>query len=54
MNTQTTTQLPIPPYFNPETVGEVWRVPYQERAAQAEAWAKQHSIQPASSDNRRI
>lgn len=53
MNTQTT-QLPIPPHFNPETVGEVWRVPYQERAAQAEAWAKQHNIQPASLDNRRI
>jgi len=54
MNTQTTTQVPIPPHFQPEKVGEVWRVPYQERAAQAEAWAKQHNIQPASLDNRRI
>ncbi|MDZ7956491.1 MAG: cysteine hydrolase family protein [Aulosira sp. DedQUE10] len=54
MNIQTTTQLPIPPHFQPEKVGEVWRVPYQKRAVQAEAWAKQHDIQPASLDNRRI
>ncbi|MEG4270373.1 MULTISPECIES: isochorismatase [unclassified Microcoleus] len=43
-------QLPIPEYFDPKKVGEVWRVPYQERAAQAKDWAKQHSIQPAASD----
>ena len=54
MNTQTTTQLPIPPHFQPEKVGEVWRVPYQELAMQAETWAKQHNIQPAAFDNRRI
>jgi nicotinamidase-related amidase len=54
MNTQTTTQLPIPPHFKSEKVGEVWCVPYQERATQAEAWAKQYNIQPASFDNRRI
>lgn len=54
MNTQTTTQLPIPPHFNPQKVGEVWRVPYQERAAAAEAWAKQHDIQPASGDKTRV
>ena len=28
-------ELPIPPHFAPARVGEVWRVPYQERAAQA-------------------
>ncbi|BAY33169.1 hypothetical protein NIES2107_50640 [Nostoc carneum NIES-2107] len=54
MNTQSPTQLPIPPYYQPEKVGEVWRVPYQERAAQAEAWAQQHNIPPAASDKRRI
>ncbi|MEG4326315.1 isochorismatase [Microcoleus sp. herbarium5] len=47
-------QLPIPEHFDPKKVGEVWRVPYQERAAQAKDWAKQHSIQPASSDKKRI
>ncbi|MEG4233624.1 isochorismatase [Microcoleus sp. Pol11C3] len=47
-------QLPIPEYFDPKKLGEVWRVPYQERAAQAKEWAKQHSIQPASSDKNRI
>ncbi|MBD2194577.1 MULTISPECIES: isochorismatase [Calothrix] len=54
MNTQTNSQLPIPPQFHPDTVGSVWRVPYQEIAAQAEAWAKQYNIQPSSSDKTRI
>ncbi|MHC5722172.1 MAG: isochorismatase, partial [Nostoc sp.] len=48
MNTQITPQLSIPPHFNPAQVGEVSRVPYQERAAEAEIWAKQHDIKPAS------
>lgn len=46
----TTTQLPIPKHFDPLTVGEVWRVPYQDRAAQAIAWAKQHHLPPAAED----
>jgi nicotinamidase-related amidase len=54
MNAQTINQLPIPPYFNPEKVSEVWRVPYQERATDAEAWAKQYNIKPASVDKIRI
>jgi nicotinamidase-related amidase len=45
---------PIPPHSNPENVGEVWKVPYQERAEDAEKWAKQHKIQPASRDKFRI
>ncbi|WP_066380550.1 isochorismatase [Anabaena sp. CA = ATCC 33047] len=53
MSTQTN-QLPIPPHFHPETVGEVWRVPYQQRASEAEAWAKQHHISPAALDKTRI
>jgi nicotinamidase-related amidase len=43
-------QLAIPEYFDPKKVSEVWRVPYQERAAQAKEWVKQHTIQPAASD----
>lgn len=50
----THTQLPIPSHFNPNKVGEVWRVPYQDRAAEAKAWAKQYGIQPATSDTTRI
>ncbi|MFQ5754104.1 MAG: isochorismatase [bacterium] len=46
--------LTIPAHFNPEKVGEVWKVAYQERAADAEEWAKQHNIQPAATDTFRI
>lgn len=45
---------PIPDHFDPETVGQVWRVPYQERAEQALAWAKQHDINPACDDGFKI
>ncbi len=54
MNNFIKTQLPIPPYFNAEKVGEVWRVPYQEIAAAAEAWAEQYNIQPAALDKTNI
>ncbi|MBD1882450.1 isochorismatase [Microcoleus vaginatus] len=47
-------QLPIPEHFDQKKVGEVWRVPYRERAAQAKDWAKQHNIQPAAKDTNRI
>jgi nicotinamidase-related amidase len=47
-------ELPIPPHFNPEKVGEVWKVAYQERATDAEKWAKEHDLQPASADSFRI
>ncbi len=47
-------ELPIPPHFDSARVGEVWRVPYQERAGEAEVWAKQHSISPAANDRFRI
>jgi nicotinamidase-related amidase len=50
----TTTQLPIPAHFDASKVGEVWRVPYQDRAIAAKAWAKQFDLQPAASDRTRI
>lgn len=50
----TQTLLPIPQHFNPHQVREVWRVPYQERAADAIAWAKRYGISPAATDRRRI
>ena len=40
--------LPIPEFFDPGKLDQVWRVPYEERARQARAWALQHGLQPAS------
>ena len=54
VNTQTMTQLPIPSYFDPQKMGEVWRIPYQKRADEAKAWAKQHNIKPVAEDKTRI
>jgi nicotinamidase-related amidase len=47
-------ELPIPSHFHPDRVGEVWRVPYQDRAAEAEQWAKQNNIRLAADDHFRI
>jgi len=47
-------ELPIPSHFDPGKTGEVWKVPYQERAGQAEQWAGTHRLQPASQDAFRI
>ena len=47
-------ELPIPPHFDAERVGDVWRVPYQERAAQAALWAKEHGVSPAAEDGVRV
>jgi nicotinamidase-related amidase len=46
--------LPVPPHFDPERVAEVWRVPYEERASNAAAWARAHGLRPAADDSRRI
>ena len=48
------TQLPTPDYFDTKKVSQVWRVPYQERAAEAKEWAQKYSIQPAASDKNQI
>ena len=47
-------ELPVPAFYRPERVGEVWRVPYEDRAREAWAWAERHSIPPASVDALRI
>lgn len=51
---QTIQKLPIPPHFDCTKVGEVWRVNYQNRAIEAQDWAKQYNIQPAAEDKSRI
>ena len=47
-------ELPIPSFFDPARAGEVWRVPYQERAEQAARWAQSHDIRRAAEDRLRI
>lgn len=47
-------QLPLPPHFIPDKVSQIWRVPYEQRAADAEAWSRQHNIRPAADDSVRI
>lgn len=42
------TTLPIPSFFDSKKVGDVWRVPYEERARQARDWARQHGLEAAS------
>lgn len=46
--------LPIPEFFNPQSLDKVWRVPYEERARQAADWARQHQLQPAGSSKPKI
>ncbi|MGE5690471.1 MAG: isochorismatase [Pseudomonadota bacterium] len=46
--------LPVPTHFDPARVGEVWRVPYEERAADAERWVAAHEIRPAAHDTFRL
>ncbi len=41
-------QLPIPSFFDPNRVSEIWKVDYATRAAQANDWSKQHNLEPAS------
>jgi nicotinamidase-related amidase len=47
-------ELPLPEHFDPSSVGEVWRVPYEERAPEASAWAESHGLRPAAEDAVRI
>ena len=47
-------ELPIPPHFDPTRVGEVWRVPYEDRAREAPAWAAEHGIGPSAQDRFRV
>lgn len=46
--------LPIPPHFDPDSVGKVWKVPYQQRAEEAKRWAEHHNLRPASADEFKI
>ncbi len=47
-------ELPVPPHFDPSRVAQVWPVPYGERAAEAERFARLHRIPPAAEDEARV
>jgi nicotinamidase-related amidase len=47
-------ELPLPAHFEPTRVGEVWRVPYEDRAREAEQWAEKHGLRPAAEDSFRL
>ena len=44
----------LPSHFDRTKVGQLWRVPYQQRAAEAEEWAKKYSLAPAAKDKPRV
>jgi nicotinamidase-related amidase len=47
-------ELPLPPHVDFGRVGEVWRVEYQARFADAAAWAAEHDLPPSASDQTRV
>src|SRR5512132_3027373 len=47
-------ELPLPAHFDASRVGEVWRVPYEDRAREAPAWADKHGLGPATEDAFRL
>lgn len=47
-------ELALPPHFDPAKIGQIWNIPYQERAGQARAWARENRISPAGEDPYRI
>jgi nicotinamidase-related amidase len=47
-------ELPLPAHFEPSRIGEVWRVPYEDRAREAEGWAEEHGLGSAAEDSVRL
>ncbi|MEM7554227.1 MAG: isochorismatase [Cyanobacteria bacterium P01_A01_bin.84] len=46
--------LSLPFHFQPQKVGEVWRVKYHKVATDAQTWSKEHKIAAASADEKQI
>jgi nicotinamidase-related amidase len=44
--------LPLPQHYDPATVGTIFHIPYLERGQQAEQFARDYGIRPASADSR--
>ena len=49
-----TGELPIPPHVDPHRVGGVWKVDYEARLADANAWAGEHGLAPGVDDDVRV
>jgi nicotinamidase-related amidase len=51
-------ELPLPPHCDfdrdLDRVGDVWRVEYEARFADATAWASEHGLEPAAADGTRV
>ena len=47
-------KLNLPPHFQSEKVGGIWKVDYQKRALDARNWAEKNAVQPASADKFKI
>ena len=43
-------ELPLPGHYSADRVGEVWRVEYESRFADAGEWAAAHQLEPAAHD----
>lgn len=46
--------LPLPAHYRSDQVGQIWRVEYQPRAIDAEAWRRSQEVKPAATDAFRI
>src|SRR5881397_761627 len=47
-------ELPLPAHFDADRVGEIWRVPYEERSGDARTWADEQGLGPAAEDTFRL
>jgi nicotinamidase-related amidase len=47
-------ELPLPPHWDPGSVADIRKVPYEERAAEAATWARDHAVSPAREDDYRV
>jgi len=47
-------ELPLPAHWRPDLVEEVRRVPYEQRAREASAWAREHGVPASRDDSRRV
>jgi len=46
--------LPLPPHYDPAKVGDIWRVEYSLRAAEALEWARRFHVPPAAQDSPKV
>lgn len=46
--------LPLPPHFHADSLDQVFRVDYEQRARDALDWTAIHNLKPADSDERRV